>query len=55
MITPAMPAASTIQTTASKSFLFIGDSHMNIARYVSPDQTGISVTANTKSLSGVAL
>ncbi len=54
MITPAMPAASTIQTTASKSFLFIGDSH-NIARYVSPDQTGISVTANTKSLSGVAL
>ncbi len=54
MITPAMPAASTTQTTASKSFLFIRDSHMNM-RYVSPDQTGISVTANTKSLSGVAM
>jgi len=46
MITAAMPPASAIQTTASKSFLFIEASHASLPARL-PEPAGTSVTANT--------
>jgi hypothetical protein len=47
MIKVAMPPASAIHTTASKSFLFMGDLTRILTRQVLPDLAPASVTAVT--------